>query len=356
MGGASWEIQSFFSLGNRYSFKNLRSCLFVLMTRASKYNHCLDFIKGIACICVIFMHCEFPGKAGIAVQAISRFCVPFFFMVSGYFSYYPGREQYDADVARKKISHIGQIVLWATLFYLCFAFVLAKSIIVIRQDLFNFAIFNKPFIVVGQLWFLYALLYVYIAFRFIWKRNRIKSFYYIAVILFIVYICLAQGAHLCGILVPNIYYRNWLIEGLPFFFAGHWIHANQERIKISDKVLVLIVLVSTLLCLVERRIMGRDFGVNIMTIPQVFSLFIYAVLFPDRHKGVIQEIGKRYSMWVYILHIFVFLSLDKFYHHWGVDTVVLIQWFRPVITVIITLLLSCVCYAILQRSKIQSAS
>ena len=52
-----------------------------------QYNYCLDFIKGLACIFVVFMHCEFPGKTGTIVQAISRFCVPLFFMVSGYFSY-----------------------------------------------------------------------------------------------------------------------------------------------------------------------------------------------------------------------------------------------------------------------------
>lgn len=60
------------------------------MTQATKqYNYCLDFIKGIACMFVVFMHCEFPGILGTAVQAISRFCVPFFFMVSGYFCFRP---------------------------------------------------------------------------------------------------------------------------------------------------------------------------------------------------------------------------------------------------------------------------
>ena len=52
-----------------------------------EYNYCLDFIKGIACICVVFMHCEFPGVLGTAIQCVSRFCVPFFFMVSGYYCY-----------------------------------------------------------------------------------------------------------------------------------------------------------------------------------------------------------------------------------------------------------------------------
>ena len=323
------------------------------------YNNCLDFIKGIACICVVFMHCEFPGIAGIIVQAISRFSVPFFFMVSGYFCFYPEISNgggYNYSIIQRKLTHILKIVSWSFLFYLFFAFVLKGTYTLTRYDIWSFGVFNSPIIVVGQLWFLFALLYDYIAFGLIWKGNKIKLFYYISAVLFVVYICLAQGAHLYGIKIPNMYYRNWLIEGLPFFFAGHWIHANQDKIRISDKVLILIVLVSTLLCLVERRIMGRDFGVNIMTLPQVFALFIYAVKYPDRHKGLIQEIGKRYSMWVYILHPFVFRSMDKAFHHWSIDTMSLVQWSRPIATVIITLALSAICYSFLNRKKTELAS
>ena len=319
--------------------------------KMKRYNSCLDFIKGIACFCVVFMHCEFPGMVGTIVQAISRFSVPFFFMVSGYFCYYPDREAFDEAIIRKKITHIGRIVLWASLFYLFFAFVLTKSVFVSRSDVLSFGLFNKPFIVISQLWFLYALLYDYLAYGFIWKTNKIKWFYPISIFLFFTYICLAQGAHLFGIRIPNMFYKNWLIEGLPFFFAGHWIHKNQDKIRVSDKVLILIVLVSTFLCLVERRIMGRDFGVNIMTLPQVFALFIYAVKYPDRHRGLIQEIGKRYSMWVYILHPFVFMSMDKFLHRWSVDTMALVQWSRPVVTVAITLMLSSICYAFFHRKQ-----
>lgn len=319
-----------------------------------KYNSCLDFIKGFACFCVVFMHCEFPGVVGIAVQAISRFCVPFFFMVSGYFCFYP--EEYDSTIIRRKTAHITRIVLWASLFYMLFAFVLNSTYVVTRNEIWTFGIFNQPFIIAGQLWFLFALLYDYFAFGIIWKADKIKWFYLISAVLIVIYICMAQGAHLCGIKIPNMYYRNWLIEGVPFFFTGHWIHANQDKIRVSDKMLILVILVSTLLCLAERKIMGRDFGVNIMTFPQVFALFIYAVKYPDRHRGFIQEIGKRYSMWVYILHPFVFRSMDEFYHHWAVDTVVLVQWFRPIVTVVITLILSSICYAILNRGKMKTAA
>lgn len=293
---------------------------------------------------------------GTIVQAISRFSVPFFFMVSGFFCYYPDQEAFDETIIRRKITHIGRIVLWASLFYLFFAFVLTKSVFVSRSDVLSFGLFNKPFIVVSQLWFLYALLYDYLAYGFIWKTNKLKWFYLISIVLFFTYICLAQGAHLLGFQIPNMIYKNWLIEGLPFFFAGHWIHANQEKIRIPDKFLLLIVLISTLLCLVERKLMGRDFGVNIMTLPQVFAMFVYAVKYPERHKGLIQRIGKRYSMWVYILHPFVFQLLDKIFHHWSIDTLTLVQWSRPIATVIITLSLSAICYSFLNRKKMGTAS
>lgn len=319
-----------------------------------RYNTCLDFIKGIACFCVVFMHCEFPGIMGIVVQAISRFSVPFFFMVSGYFCFFPVK--YDSLIIRRKTTHITRIVLWTTLFYVLFAFVLKSSYVVTRNEMWAFCLFNQPFIIVSQLWFLFALLYDYFAFGLIWKTDKIKWFYYISAILLVVYACLAQGAHLFGVRIPNMYYKNWLIEGLPFFFSGHWIHANQDKIRVTDRTLILVVLVSTLLCLVERKLMGRDFGVNIMTFPQVFALFFYAVKYPDRHRGVIQEIGKRYSMWVYILHPFVFRSLDKVYHHWAIDTMTMVQWGRPLVTAIITLILSSICYAALPREKMKLAS
>lgn len=324
------------------------------METIRQYNPCLDYVKGLACLCVVFMHCEFPGVMGVVVQAVSRFSVPFFFMVSGYFCFYPA--EYDRTIIQRKTTHISRIVFWSSLFYVLFAFVLKGSYVVTRYELWAFGIFNQPFIIVGQLWFLFALLYDYFTFGFIWKADKIKWFYYISAILFVIYVFLAQGAHLFGVKIPNMYYRNWLMEGLPFFFAGHWIHANQDKINVSDKLLILIILVSTLLCLVERKLMGRDFGVNILTFPQVFALFLYAVKYPDRHRGVIQEIGKRYSMWVYILHPFVFRSMDKLYHHWSVDTVSMVQWLRPVATVIITLVLSCICYALLQRNKMRLAS
>ncbi len=322
-----------------------------------QYNYCLDFIKGIACIFVVFMHCEFPGIMGIAVQAVSRFCVPLFFMVSGYFCYQSvivqGRGVTNCNqwLFNKKVKHILKITINASLFYLLFAIVQSLLFDNINWhiglgSLFNFLVLNEPFIIAGQLWFLFALLYVYIIYAFVDRYKLHKYAYILAGICFILYLLLAQGMHLVGVYIPNIYYRNFLIEGFAYFMLGHWIHKNQSLLIINNTTLYFAIAISTILCLVERYLLGRDFGVNIVTIPQVFCLFLYAVNNPQNHKGVIQEIGKRYSMYIYILHPFVWHSLEYVYEYYHLSANIPALYLMPILVLTISIVLSHIVYIV----------
>lgn len=322
-----------------------------------QYNYCLDFIKGIACIFVVFMHCEFPGTTGIAVQAISRFCVPFFFMVSGYFCFRPLFQQTSVQdvtpnikrgnplMIKKKVLHIAKITLYSTLFYLAIALIQQaffhnQELLVGARQILSWLVFNKPFIVAGHLWFLFALLYAYLFYGLLERLNLRKFAYRLAAVLFIVYIILAQGAHLAGIKLPNMVYRNWLIEAFPYFMLGHWVHEKEDKINISNKTLGIIVIVTTLLCLVERWIMGRDFGVNIMTIPQVFALFVYGVKNPSHHEGVFQRLGRDCSMLIYIVHIAVFYFLNAFYKVLGLSDNIPALFLKPILVLALSILMA----------------
>ena len=331
---------------------------------AKQYNYCLDFLKGIACMFVVFMHCEFPGITGIAVQAISRFCVPFFFMVSGYFCFRPLIQQSDIHnavvvnnggnslVIKKKIAHIGKITLYASLFYLAFVFLQQlffhnQNFTITWKALFNWVVFNVPKVVAGQYWFLFALLYAYILYGLLEQFNLRKFSYVIAAVMFVVYVIMAQVMHLAGVSIPNHIYRNWLVEAFPYFMLAHWINENQESINISNKMLITIIIVSTLLCWVERWIMGRDFGVNIVTIPQVFALFVYGVKNPTRHEGVIQRLGRNCSMLVYILHPAVWHSLDGVYKMVGLSSYMPALYLKPILVLTISILLALLSNAIM---------
>ena len=82
-------------------------------------NHCLDVAKGIACVFVVFMHVEFPGRTGVLVQCVSRFCVPLFFMVSGYYCY--AGEGHSVSYSRK-IRRTMKVIAWSSLLYLLIAY------------------------------------------------------------------------------------------------------------------------------------------------------------------------------------------------------------------------------------------
>lgn len=317
------------------------------MVSIKRYNCCLDFIKGIACIFVVFMHCEFPGLLGTLVQALSRFCVPLFFMVSGYFCF-KSEPRTIADSIRK-VKHIAKITLYACIFYFSFNLLLQHfsggfSLSIDFRRFFNWLLFNSPFWVAGQYWFLFALLYTYV-FYFAFELNgKRKWAYCLAAIMFVAYYLLAQGMHIAGIHVPNHIYRNWLVEGFAYFMLGHWIHEHQARITIDNRTLLLIIITSTLLCLPERYLLGRDFGVNLCTLPQVVALFIYAVQNPTRHQGYLQQLGKTCSMFVYILHPAVWHSMEKIYYVINVDTEMTALYLMPVIVLVLTILLSIACY------------
>lgn len=322
------------------------------MTSTTKqYNFCIDFLKGIACIFVVFMHCEFPGRLGVAVQAVSRFSVPFFFMVSGYFCFRPHREgnsisDDDRLKIRRKVNHIGKITLYASLFYmvlmlLSLLFPHHRDVSITMRALVNWLVFNEPIkLIAHQYWFLFALLYAYIFYGILEYFNLRKFAYILAALLFVVYFSLAQGLHIAGIRIPNFYYRNWLVEAFPFFMLGHWVHEYQDKISIPDKVLITIVVVFTLLCLVERWLLGRDFGVNFCTIPQVFALFVYGVKNPERHEGVIQRLGRDCSMLVYIFHPAVWHSMNRLYFKAGISHNMIALYIEPILVLAFSILMA----------------
>ncbi len=279
-------------------------------------NYCLDYIKGIACIFVVFMHCEFPEYLGVLVQCISRFCVPFFFMVSGYFCYrIRGGISYN-----KKIRHVAEIILGAVFFYLLVTPLYNSNYVLTYRRMLIWLLFNVPPYIAGQLWFLFALLYDYILFA-LFERLKLRKLAYLAIpVGMLAYILAAQGAYLIGHPLPSMFYRNFLIEGFPFFALGFWIHEHQEKIKVSNRTLLLVVIVSTLLCPLERLVMGRDFGINVVTFPQVIALFLFGVKNPGLGKGKpLSRLGAVYSMYVYIIHPAVWHLLDKLYAAVGLD-------------------------------------
>ena len=316
-----------------------------------KRNYCLDLVKGIACVFVVFMHCEFPGNTGIVVQTISRFSVPFFFMVSGFFA----KKSDGTVVWGKKIRHIASLALVASVLYLILTpiwggFITAPTPLRVAI----WVGFNEPFYISGHLWFLFALLYDYILFALLDKLRLTKYVPIFVCAATLLYIFCAQGAVLVGLYIPRIIYRSFILEGLAFFGAGFWLRDNYKKINLSDAALVVIFIVSTLLCIAERAFFKRDFGVNISTFVQVFALFMFCVSHPDSGKNnPLTKFGSDYSLWIYILHPAIWHILKKIIFAFDLSDNTVVQYLLPIAVVVLTFAVSTipVCFTSMIKKK-----
>lgn len=262
-------------------------------------------------------------------------------MVSGY--YYCSAKTFEVTERKRKAIHIGKITGWATLFYILYGciqyYVLHYDYLAITfKDILEFLFCNQMFFIVSQMWFLYALIYVYIALIFLNQNWFRKYCLQIAIIGLLLYVCLAQGLHLAGIRVPNYVYKNWLIEGFGFFSLGFSLHLFGEKISLNNKSLLWIIATTIFLSIAERYYLGRDFGVNICSIPQAIALMLYAINNPNRHHGAIQRLGRDCSMMVYILHPAVWHTMDGIYKVLGITGNMPAQYIKPIIVVGLSIL------------------
>lgn len=313
-------------------------------------NQSFDLLKAIACFAVVFMHCEFPGRTGVAVQCLTRWSVPLYFTISGYFF-----RRESVGECMRKARHILRITCFAVAFYVVFetAAQLIRGGIpqLIRYveetctpfDIVTFILFNGPVFFSGHLWFLFALLYVYLAYAVMIRLRLTRINRVVCVLLLAGHFSIAYGLNWLGHPLPSGAYRNWAFEGLPFFLIGHeffrwsasWGEEEKRRYAVRGKVLICVGLALSLL---ERALLGRDFSVHLASVIVLAGMLFLAQSPLDRRWSWLAAVGREYSLYVYILHMAVYRLFAAGSLRLGWSGAALVQWLQPVNTVVWTLL------------------
>ena len=134
-------------------------------------NNTLNVFKCVAVFSVICIHCGLyhVGFKGIVIDSLSRFSIPFFFLISGFYSYYENSNKAMAKY-EMRIKRLIKLLIFANIVYIIYFlfnpnFNLISYLISMFsvKNLFNLLIFNI-FPVLQPLWFILALLYCYILF------------------------------------------------------------------------------------------------------------------------------------------------------------------------------------------------
>lgn len=342
------------------------------MLRTKKRWDSFDAIKGIACIAIVLIHYNFPGDLGLSVKAFSRFGVPVFFIISGFFFMSDGK--IDDTKTVRKLLHIFKLAVGSGLFYAVFTVVsynIVDSAWTMRafavekltaDRIVKFFLTNDPF-AWPHLWFLLALLYCYLfALLFMRSEKSIVCMLFSIPVLVVLHNMLQEFGG-CGVLktslklIPTdnrLYLQSlFIFRALPFFLFGIFLRRNEERVKKIpfDKIALGVCFVlGGCIAVVERYHFNEEqfyIGNYIM----VLALCIYAIKKPEGHNKVLRYIGKELSLYVYILHIAVGKVVDIIAGRLSIAQLESFRYTRAFIIIFMSLVISCLIVTIKQFRK-----
>lgn len=287
----------------------------------TKKNTVIEGCKLLASLFVVFLHVPFPGNFGKYIDILSRFAVPFFFLVTGYYNY-------NASVRKisRRLLHIARLTLYACLFYigwysllfLCYGDSVLSylSSVFTMPKILNWLILNmNPFS--DHLWYLSALLYCYIFFWIYTALFHKKAGYVPLYILGFCLLCctlLLDGPVSSFVMyIPHYIYRNVWFMGSSGFILGIFLHdisAKYPRmLQIPSFWHMLLILSGGILALLQRKAIGAS-EISVGSIIAACGLLLYglnntAVSFRSPCLQNFAIHTGRYSTTIYIIHLAV---------------------------------------------------
>lgn len=312
-------------------------------------NTTLELIKLFASYMVVFIHIMFRGKTGEIVDALARFAVPLFFLVSGYYSY-----QIPPVKFKKRIKHIANLLIFSVLLYTLFNVVellmngkiddisLYFNRYTYRTTLIALFVFNDP-ISSAHLWYLFAMIYVYVVF---WVlsilRFKEEGIFVISFLLLVLHISLGEGLSIFGITIPIGYVRNFILMGIPFFAMGLFVKKHENKLRsIRNCWLVVAATTGIIMSVLSRSFLGK----NELYVGSLFVLFAVTVVFikyPNIKYPLFLEALTGCSTYIYIFHIMISKSIEQIYALFNINiyTSAFMENIHPIIVCIASTILA----------------
>lgn len=278
-------------------------------------NETLYILKVWATFSVIAIHFGFLGQIGVFYKVLARFAVPLFFMISGFYSFSISEEK-----LKKRIKNLSLLIISSTSFYFLLDVFLQLTQGNLRvvferftfNNIFNFLVFNQISALIGSLatplWFLYALLHVYIYLFFSNKKWIFNT------ILTVIILC-------CSFIIElkansALFYRNFLFMGVPFFSFGMYFAQIQRKIinyKHFKELFIIGIMISGFLTLIEYTFLGANFELYVSSVIISCMLMVFSIKYPQLWTlDFAVNIAKKNATFIYISHQFVILLFKTY--------------------------------------------
>ena len=338
-------------------------------------NTTLDILKAFACVHVVMIHAVFPDPVRLGVRSSGCFAVPLFFCISGYF--FSSHKTPDASSIARKLRHIVGLIFASEVFYIVFAILYHG--LWNQDNLNNFwvAYFKQGWIekyfisnqppAYAHLWFLYALATLYIvSLVFLNTRRRIHIAYLTIPVSLITIILLQEFGFLHiirntfripGRVSDLLRSSFFFYRALPFFLFGILLKEMEVKNKrllqptpAKLRLFPLLMIVFQICAVVE----GYAFSIAQFYLGSMLlmaTMMIYAIMRPNVHCKPMEFIGDKLSTYVYILHVAVMKIWDSVTGKLHIADRPLVKWTRPLMTVVLSLIISYIVYYILEQIR-----
>ena len=319
-------------------------------------NDCLDLIKCIACIGIVFIHVTFPGQFGQNLAVMFHWAVPFFIMVSGYYAF-----GCDETVVKRRLLKILRILLFGTVL-----FFLISVIYPIKDNRLMFWLaenFNQrtlPYLFVFctirwaiQLWYLIAMAETYLLWLLAVKRGWQDAMVKMTWPLFLI-------GFIWGLWIQSLnldeqriwsYQKIFLLSALPWFLLGYLMRERYSAFwkRIGNKQLLAAAFTGFMLLILFRSVVGAAYFGRIVV---ASSIFMLGLKNPEIKFGkTAAYVGNKLSLYVYIYHTCIAGICSMFFSFIGINTDGAYLYVQPLITVLLTVLAAMGTQRLVSRQK-----
>lgn len=311
-------------------------------------NLTLECCRMVAAIFVVFLHVPFPGQFGGLMACLSRFAVPMFFAISGYYSFRtePGKLLRRAvRIWSLELAGIGLQLAWKCVQgrsegVSVFATLLER--VPDGSELTQWLVFQvDPF--AGHLWYLSAaavchlMLAVYARLR---KQPDYRPLYVLSFLLLSGHFAMSEFSGFTGIRVDYTVYRNAWFFGIPMFIMGLFLRQLREGFAEDKKQAVslplAVLLTGVALSVAEWRVFGgRDLHVG--TVAAVAGLMLLTAARPHVPRWLEKAAGSFgfLSTAVYLVHLIVY-DVYNYHYSWRLN---LSGWLVPLLVAAVSVLI-----------------
>lgn len=277
-------------------------------------SNSIYFFKAIACFLIITIHAPIP-KIGGGILHLARCAVPFFIMVTGYYT----NVEYDVLVRRAK--KIFYLIVIATIIYLPLNILVHwaqgnmnfwLSEIQKPEILFKIIVLNwtTPIWGVGHLWYLFAFLYAFLIMALISRifpiyKDRILIVW--STISLLIIFLIQVYSEITGEMIEPTYWRNSFFLIIPCFMIGNFLKKSNEKLKeISLATNVRLIILTIGIIILEHYALSGEYELYVSSILMGILIILISGKIDVDNKLTI--VGRNLSQWIYIIH-YVFIVI-----------------------------------------------